>query len=403
MVTVIDPQVAGISGNMMVGALMDLGAHPERTVEVMEEAASHFGGAEVRVSEVKRAGIRATYVEVKTDESQAIGYREFLRRLDGIKNPLLNDDMMSMARAVFHTIAQAESSVHGKGLDEIHFHEVGAADAVADVIGAVFAYFDLNMHMDKVYTLPVSVGGGRVMGAHGITPVPAPATAEILRGFPVEGGPAEMELTTPTGAALLVNMAEGHRRFYPPMEIQATGYGAGRMDPDFPNVLRILRGREPLPSDRIVLLETNVDHLSGEVLGSLFKRLMDEGALDVTLTPVIMKKNRPGQLIRVICREAEHERILEALFRETGTLGVRVFPQVHRSILERKIIEGEVEIRGRRRARFKVGFLGSRPLNARIEYDDARRISLETGIPLRDVIEMAEEQFRASLQRSGGQ
>ena len=197
-------------------------------------------------------------------------------------------------------------------------------------------------------------------------------------------------------------MTEGHRRFYPPMEIQATATAQAGWT-RLPQRPQDPQGKGTLPSDRIVLLETNVDHLSGEVLGSLFKRLMDEGALDVTLTPVIMKKNRPGQLIRVICREAEHERILEALFRETGTLGVRVFPQVHRSILERKIIEGEDEIRGRRRARFKVGFLGSRPLNARIEYDDARRISLETGIPLRDVIEMAEEQFRASLQRSGGQ
>ena len=394
MVTVIDPQLAGVSGNMMVGALIDLGAHPERTAEVMEDAASHFGGADVSVSEVKRAGLRATYVDVRADESLSVGYLEFLRLLEGISHPALDDEMLSMARAVFHTIAQAEASVHGVKLDEVHFHEVGAADAVADVMGAVFAYFDLNLHRDEVYTLPVAVGGGLVRGAHGLTPVPAPATTEILRGFPVTGGPSGVELATPTGSALLVNMVRGHRRFFPPMEIQATGYGAGSMDPEFPNILRIVRGSEPVPHDTVTLLETNVDHLSGEVLGNIFERLMEAGALDVTLTPVIMKKNRPGQLIRVICRENEYERILEQLFSETGTLGVRIFPQVHRGVLERRIMEAEVDIKGRRTARFKVGLMGSRVVNARIEYEDARRISLETGIPLRDVIEMSEKQFR---------
>jgi len=394
MVTVIDPQLAGVSGNMMVGALIDLGAHPERTAEVMEDAASHFGGADVSVSEVKRAGLRATYVDVRADESLSIGYMEFLKLLERISHPALDDEMLSMARAVFHTIAQAEASVHGVKLDEVHFHEVGAADAVADVMGAVFAYFDLNLHLDEVYTLPVAVGGGLVRGAHGLTPVPAPATTEILRGFPVTGGPSEFELATPTGSALLVNMVRGHRRFFPPMEIRAAGYGAGSMDPEFPNILRIVRGSEEVPHDRVVLLETNVDHLSGEVLGNIFERLMDAGALDVTLTPVIMKKNRPGQLIRVICRENEYEGVLRSIFSETGTLGVRIFPQVHRGVLERRIMEAHVDIKGRRTARFKVGLMGSRVLNARIEYEDARRISLETGIPLRDVIEMAEKQFR---------
>ncbi|QHN07893.1 nickel pincer cofactor biosynthesis protein LarC [Methanothermobacter sp. THM-2] len=394
MVTVIDPQLAGVSGNMMVGALIDLGAHPERTAEVMEEAASHFGGASVEVSEVKRSGLRATHVDVRADDSLSIGYMEFLKRLERISHPGIDDEMLSMARAVFHTMAQAEATVHGLKLDEVHFHEVGAADAVADVLGAVFAYFDLNLHRDTVYTLPVAVGGGTVSGAHGRMPVPAPATAEILRGFPVTGGPVEAELATPTGAALLVNMVRGYRRFYPSMEIQATGYGAGDMDPDFPNVLRVVRGSEAVHHDTVTLLETNVDHLSGEVLGNLFESLMDAGALDVTLTPVIMKKNRPGQLIRVICRENDHEMILKHLFSETGTLGVRIFPQVHRGVLERRIMEAEVDIKGRRRARFKVGLLGSRVVNARIEYEDARRISLETGVPLRDVMEMAEKQFR---------
>ncbi|MCK9150558.1 nickel pincer cofactor biosynthesis protein LarC [Methanobacterium alcaliphilum] len=397
MVVIIDPQSAGISGNMIVGALIDLGAHMEKTKEVMEYAASYFGEIEVNVSSVNKSGIQSTYVNVKCDDVSSIHYLEFLDRLEKINHELLDSNAMEMARGVFHHMAQAESQIHGYSLENVHFHEVGAADAVADVIGSVFAYFNLNLDKETVYGLPVALGGGIIEKSHGRLSVPAPATLNILTGAPSFGGPVNKELTTPTGAALLMSMVDNFQEFYPPFQHQNTGYGAGKMDLDFPNVLRISRGTSPIKQDKIVLLETNIDHLSGEVMGHIFKKLMGEGALDVTLIPTIMKKNRPGQLMRVICKNKDSEKVLDAIFRETGTLGIRTFPQVHRSILNRKIIPLDVDIQGKRKIRFKVGLLAEQVISARIEYDDARRVSEETGIPLKDVMEKADDEFKKYL------
>lgn len=397
MVVVIDPQTAGISGNMIVGSLIDLGAHLEKVVEVMEYAASYFGGADVEVSSVNKSGVQATYVNVKCEMAPSIKYPDFLETFESIKHELLTPPVMEFSRGVFHHIAQSESQIHGLSLDEVHFHEVGAADAVADVIGSAFAYFNLNFDKESIYALPVALGGGIIEKSHGRIPVPAPATLDLLKGAPSFGGPVDRELTTPTGAALLMAMADNFQQFYPPFLHHTTGYGAGSMDLDFPNVLRISRGLSPLKQDKIVLLETNIDHLSGEVLGHIFERLMNEGALDVTISPLIMKKNRPGQLLRVLCKSKDSEKVLEAIFRETGTLGIRTFPQVHRSILDRKIIPLEVDINGKRKIRFKVGVLGQQVVNSRVEYEDARRVSQETGIPLKEVMEKADEAFKLYL------
>lgn len=399
MVVIIDPQSSGISGNMIVGALIDLGAHMEKTKEVMEYSASYFGGADVDISSINKSGIQSTYVNVKCEDTSSIYYTEFLDKLEKLNHELLDSKVMEMARAVFHHMAQAESQIHGYSLDEVHFHEVGAADAVADVIGSAFAYFNLNLDKEVIYGLPVALGGGIIEKSHGRLSVPAPATLNILSGAPTFGGPVNKELTTPTGAALLMNMVDKFQEFYPPFQHQNTGYGAGRMDLEFPNVLRISRGMNPINQDKIVLLETNIDHLSGEVMGHLFGKLMGEGALDVILIPTIMKKNRPGQLIRVICKNKDSERVLEAMFRETGTLGIRTFPQVHRSILNRKIIPLEVDINGKREIRFKVGVLGKQIINARIEYEDARKVSNETGIPLKDVMKKADDEFKKYLKQ----
>ncbi len=399
MVVVIDPQIAGVAGNMIVGALIDVGAHLDKVVEVMEAAASYFGGVDVEVGDVKRGNIRATYVEVKKSSNPHLKYPEFLEKLEKIDHPLIDNRVISFSRAVFHTLAQAESKIHGESLNNIHFHEVGASDAVADVFGAAFAYFDLGMDDDKVYSLPVAVGGGLTMSSHGKIPLPAPATLEILRGVPICGGPREMELATPTGAAILINMADDFRLFYPPMQVREIGYGAGKMDPDFPNVLRITKGFGNLEEDRIVLLETNIDHLSGEILGDLFDSLIQEGALDVTIIPVLMKKNRPGHLLRVICKLENYDDILRRMFKETGTLGVRVFPQLHRKILKRENIPLKIDINGERFVNFKVAFLNSKIVSARLEYDDAKRISSDTGIPLRDVMEIAEKQFKRDAKK----
>ena len=397
MVVIIDPQTAGISGNMVVGALIDLGAHQEKVKEVMEYSASFFGGADVDVSSVDKSGIQATYVNVKCDEIHSIKYMDFLEQLEEINHEFLDERMMAFSRAVFQRIAESESQIHGLPLSKIHFHEVGAADAVADVIGSAFAYFDLNFDKEVIYGLPTALGGGTKETTHGRIPIPSPSALDILRGAASFGGPVNKELTTPTGAALLMTTVQDFQEFYPPFMHQSTGYGAGGMDLDFPNVLRISRGLSPVKQDKIVLLETNIDHLSGEVMGHIFKRLMKDGALDVVLIPIIMKKNRPGQLLRVICKSKDSENVLDAIFRETGTLGVRTFPQVHRSILDRKIVPLEVDINGKRKIRFKLGMMGSQIINSRVEYEDARRVSEETGIPLKDVMEKANKAFKEYL------
>ncbi len=397
MVLIIDPQNAGISGNMVVGALIDLGAHINETQELMEHSSSFYGGANINISKVNSSGIKATLVEVKSEINYSISYKKFQNKLNELQHDLLEPEMLEFARRVFHTLAWSEAKVHGISLNKIHFHEVGAADAVADVIGASFAYHQLGLNQEKIYALPVALGGGTIRASHGRMPVPAPATLNILKGALTFGGPVEKELTTPTGAAILMTMKDEFKPFQPMLISSKVGYGSGSMDLGFPNILRIIKGQNALKEDKISLLETNVDHLSGEVLGHIFEILMEEGALDVTLIPTIMKKNRPGQLLRVICKSKDAENVTRTLFKETGTLGVRNFPLVHRSILKRKIITLEVNIKGLQKLKFKLGMLGSRIITSRVEYEDARRVSQQTGIPLKDIIKMADQALKNYL------
>jgi uncharacterized protein (TIGR00299 family) protein len=208
------------------------------------------------------------------------------------------------------------------------------------------------------------------------------------------GGPVAEELTTPTGAALYVNMVDEYREFQPVLTHKSAGYGAGKMDLDFPNVLRIIKGTSAIPTDQVALLETNLDNVSGEILGNLFSKLMEQGALDVSMIPVLMKKNRPGQLLRVIVRQKDTDRISEVIIRETGTLGVRVMPYVHRNILERVIIPIEFEISGtKEKIRIKVGKIGPEIINTAPEYEDARQIAEKIKIPIKEVMRMADEAF----------
>jgi uncharacterized protein (TIGR00299 family) protein len=215
MTVIIDPQQAGISGNMVVGSLIDMGADKETVVEVMEYYASYFGQVKVKVDLIDKAGIQATAVEVECADHHPISYPKLLETLDGIKHEKVTSTILNFARKVFKTLALAESQVHGVDMDRIHFHEVGAADAVADIIGASYAFHELGLNEEKVYGLPTALGGGRIKSDHGDLTVPAPATMEILKNIPAFGGPVNQELTTPTGAALMVNMVDEFLQFYP--------------------------------------------------------------------------------------------------------------------------------------------------------------------------------------------
>ena len=398
MVIVIDPQNSGISGNMVLGALVGLGLNSEGLIEVMEHYASYFGDIDVKIDDVKKAGISATYVDVECKDKGAIGYTELIERLDKIKHDEILPDVLKFAKKVFKTIAEAESRVHGTTISKVHFHEVGAADAVADVIGASYGFHKLGFNSKKIYGMPVALGGGRIKSEHGMLSVPTPATLEILKNVPVFGGPVDYELATPTGAALFVNMVDEFCSFYPLIMNRKIGYGAGKHDLEIPNILRIINGDSQVPTDNVSILETNLDNVTGEVIGHTFQKLMEVGARDVTVIPTITKKNRPGHLLRVITKPSNCDKISEAIIRETGTLGVRVLPYVHRNIVSRKIIPVEIDINGiKRELRIKVGMIGDEVISSKVEYEDAKRLSEETGIPLKDVMLRADDAFKESL------
>jgi uncharacterized protein (TIGR00299 family) protein len=291
-------------------------------------------------------------------------------------------------------LAEAESKVHGSARGGT-FHEVGARDALADIAGSCAALQSLGV--ERVLSLPVSVGGGFVTSSHGLLPVPGPAALEILRKFriPWRGGPAEVELLTPTGAALLACLVDEFLTQLPLIAVERVGYGAGERDLAQPNAMRAMVVEimgEHLGADRVVQLETNVDDVTGEVLGNLLELLMESGALDVSVVPILMKKGRSGSAIRAIAREDDKERISRLMMRETGSLGVRVFPLLHRYVAERETLEVEVAIQGRSwRAAAKASRLDDEVLGYKPEYEDCRRIARETGLPLREVMRRVEE------------
>jgi pyridinium-3,5-bisthiocarboxylic acid mononucleotide nickel chelatase len=394
MTVIIDPQNSGISGNMVIGALVDLGLDPEKVIDVMEYYASYFGDVNVDIRKIKKSGISATYVDVKCHDKDPIKYTDLIKVFNTIEHPLVTSDIINLSKKVFKTLAEAEAHVHGTTTERVHFHEVGAADAVADIIGASFSFHKLGMKDKRVYGMPVALGGGRINSMHGMLSVPAPATLEILKKFPVFGGPVNQELTTPTGAALMVNMVDEFTNFYPFLTDKKAGYGAGKMELTVPNVLRILDGHSEIQRDHVSILETNLDNVTGELMGHIFKVLMQFGARDVSIIPTITKKNRPGYLLRVIAKPLDCDVLSEAIIRETGTLGVRVIPYVHRNIASRKIIPVQVNINGKKdEIRIKVGMIGDEIISVKPEYEDARKVSEERKIPLKDVMNTAIEVF----------
>lgn len=398
MIAIIDPQGSGISGNMIVGAMIDLGLDIEPVIEVMQQYGSYFGEVDVSVSKVKKSGITASYADVKCNDNETISFKELTRRLDEINHPEVTQEILKFSKKVFETLAKAESKVHGSTIEKVHFHEVGAADAVADILGASYCYYKLKMQDMKVYGMPVALGGGSVKTSHGTLTIPAPATLEILKDIPVFGGPVDFELTTPTGAALLVNMVDEFTNYYPLLNNKNIGYGAGKLELPHPNVLRIVASESELQSDNVTILETNLDNVTGEVMGNLFNTLLIAGARDVSIIPTITKKNRPGFLLRVIAKPVDCDTLSESIIRETGTLGVRVIPYIHRNIASRKIVPIELEINDSQfEIDIKVGTIGDEIISIKPEYEDVRKVSENVGVPVKDVMNLALEVFMKDM------
>nr|WP_295000303.1 nickel pincer cofactor biosynthesis protein LarC [uncultured Methanobrevibacter sp.] len=387
MTIIIDPQSSGIAGNMLIGAFVDLGADEIKLKKVMEKSAQEFGKVNVTFTKVSKHGIESTFCHVEMlDHNHSTNYPDFISKIEKLD---LEENIKKTSINIFKRIAQAEAKVHGKSLDEIHFHEVGASDAVADVIGSVYAYYSLNYDNEKIIGLPIAVGGGRVKTAHGTIPVPAPAVVEILKDANIVGGPVNSELATPTGSAIYMELCDEIKEFIPLIKAKKTGYGAGRKDFDHPNVLRIIESEDVTPNDEVDVIETNIDHLTGEEIGYLFDVLLDEGASDVSVTPIIMKKNRQGSLLKVISKKDKREAILKTIFKETGSLGIRIAPHIHRGISKREFIKKSFNIAGKDyEVTFKIGYINGEIISNRPEYEDLKRISQDSGLALRDVKEM---------------
>ncbi len=389
MTIIIDPQGSGISGNMIIGALVDLGADEKKLIEVMEKSAGIIGKVNVNFDEVNKNGIDAVYCHVEMlDKKSHIHYNELV---DAINDLNLDENIKKTSLNIFKRIAIAESKVHGKNLDEIHFHEVGASDAVADVIGSVWAYYSLNLDKEKIIGLPISVGGGQVKTSHGILPVPVPAVLEILKGLNFKGGPVSSELATPTGCAIYAELCDEINEFIPLIQSDKIGYGAGSKDFDHPNVLRIIKSKNINENDKIDVIETNIDHLTGEEIGYLFDLLLDAGASDVSITPIIMKKNRQGSLLKVISRKDKRDELVNLIFKETGSLGIRIAPNIHRGIAKREFVKKTFEIKGKEyEVTFKIGYVNGEIISNRAEYEDLKKIAQDTNLSLREIKEIIE-------------
>ena len=386
---VFDP-FRGAAGDMITGALLHLGADREATVAAMASVVGEPG-----IAPVMRAGIQGLLVETHAPATERT-LAEVTRRVRGARAP---DQAVAMALRVFGRMARAEQQVHG---EMAHFHEVGADDAIAEVVGACTAF--LSLSADGCAVLPVALGGGSITGSHGVYPVPAPATLAILQeaGIPVRLGTAEDgELCTPTGAALLAEFGTSHALPDCTYFIEGVGYGAGTRDPDHvPNVLRamIINCSNEADPSRVDLLETSVDDVSAEILAYTFSRLLEEGAYDVSALPCTMKKGRPGHLVRVIAAAGEGERIAAVMAAELGTLGVRCIPAVHRFVAKRSVQVVPVTINGQERPiRIKYGLLDGKVYSLKPEYDDTSTWARELGIPARTVARIAESQAWARI------
>lgn len=373
----------GAAGDMTIGALLDLGAS-----EAQVRAAMASAVADPTFSRVKRCGIGAVQVVTHSGPAHR-NLAEVVARVEAADAP---PAAIERAKRVFGRIAAAEESVHGHAP---HFHEVGADDAIADVLGACTALESLGV--DGVAVLPVALGSGTVVAAHGTMPVPAPATLAVLgaSSLKVSVGGGDGELCTPTGAALLAEFATLRPDEIGAARVVAIGYGAGSRDPEgTPNVLRaVLLEREGISgADEVDILETNVDDVTGEVLGHCMDLLFAAGARDVSVIPAVMKKGRAGHLVRVVCRPADSAALTGVLARELGTLGVRCIPSVHRSVLERRLVRVTAEVGGdQREVTVKVGYIGDVVSSVKAESDEVRAWAVEAGVPVRVVARAVED------------
>ena len=376
---------SGISGDMTVGALLDAGLK----IETLEKELKKLGlsGYQLEVNKVVKKGISATQFKVKIKEEGV--ERSFKDILTILEESKLDEEIKKETKKIFFNIAQAESKIHRKDIDKIHFHEIGGLDSIIDITSAVIGIKTLGI--EEIHSSALPVGKGFVKCAHGVIPVPAPATLELLKNIPTYSGGIESEMITPTGAAIISTLAKsfGER---PLMKIERIGYGAGEKEFTIPNLLRVSIGEKILKdenlkdgyvSDEAVLIETNIDDMNPEFYDYIIDQLFSQGALDVFLTPIQMKKNRPAHMFSIIVYEQNLKEILEVLFSESTTLGVRI-REIKRLRLAQQNFIAETKYG---KIRVKVGIFKGEIKNIAPEYEDCKKMAKQHQVHLKEVYE----------------
>jgi pyridinium-3,5-bisthiocarboxylic acid mononucleotide nickel chelatase len=381
---------SGASGDMILGAL-DAGLPLDDLRGALGSLAIDRDA--VWTERVNRAGITATKFQVRGETGQADGHtahhhphhhhshRTLSQISTLIDGSALTASGKERAKELFAKIGEAEAEIHGTSIDQVHLHEVGALDSIIDIVGTVYALD--AMGVERVVSSPLNVGSGTVKSAHGVYPVPAPATVKLLKDAPIYSGPQASELVTPTGALLVTSYADSFGPV-PPMRLSAVGYGAGMRDlPQTPNVLRVMMGTADTAasSHSVTVIEADIDDMNPQIFGALMDRLLAEGALDVFYTSIQMKKNRPGTLLTIIAAPDARERLTSLVFRETTTIGVR-YREMTRECLDREKITVQTPLGP---VRFKIARRNGDVLNVSPEFDDCVRIAAATGTPIKDV------------------
>jgi uncharacterized protein (TIGR00299 family) protein len=389
---------SGISGDMTLGALVDAGC-------AVEHLRAELGGLkvpgwELTAEKVWKNGMAATYVKVKTEDQSK--NRSLSAILEILEKSRLAAEVRERAGLIFRALGEAEARVHDVPLEKIHFHEVGAVDAIVDIVGACIGFHALGI--EKFACSPLNVGGGTAKMAHGTLPVPAPATANLLQGKPTYSNGVQKELVTPTGAAIVATLCDSFGP-QPAMSVSAIGYGAGTADLEGqPNVLRIMVGDEVGATKRaqaeacatgfdeeIAVVEANLDDMNPQIYGYFLEKALGAGALDVYTTPVQMKKNRPGTLLTVLCKPQDTNALMSLIFAETTTFGARSY-RAQRRVLPREWVNVVTDYGD---VRMKISRVNGRILHVAPEYDDCRKLALEKNVPLQRVISEALRSYEA--------
>jgi len=374
--------IGGASGDMILGALVDAGLSADVLSARLD--ALHLEDFQLQVRRVTKNGFSATKVDVLVADD--VPERHLAEIEEIVTDSDLGPEIKAQAMTIFRRLGQAEADIHGTSLEKVHLHELGGVDTIVDVVGALVGLDALEI--ERVYASEVPLGRGFIRGAHGQIPLPAPATVALLRDAPVRGREIDSELVTPTGAVLLSHLAESFGPI-PPMELKSVGYGAGGRDLPFPNLVRVLIGEQAdagsATVESLVMLETNIDDLNPEFYDHVVVSLFDAGALDVTLAPIQMKKNRPATQIQVLSKPSDANLLERILFRETSTLGIRR-RVIERHALRRSMIRVETRYGT---VRVKVARLADGETKFAPEYDDCRQLARQHDIPLREIYQLA--------------